>query len=525
MKKRILTLSFALFSFGVMNFIYGQENISEIKNWYNGKYPGMNTEKAYKALKKQKSTTVVVAVIDSGMDVEHKDLQGKMWVNEKEIPNNGIDDDKNGYIDDIHGWNFLGSPDGKNQDFARLEKTRICADLDKKFNGKAESDISASDKADYDYYKKLLAEIETERKQSEATLAQYTKLAEKLPAMIKALNEKVGPNFTAKQLAEWKPTTPEDMQLKQIGGFIASGQLSEESIKEGLEYLGASVNYQLNMAYNDREFIGDNPDDLNDVHYGNNDVEGPDALHGTHVGGIIGAVRHNDLGGDGVAENVKLMSVRAVPNGDEQDKDVALAIRYAVDNGASVINMSFGKAYSKHQQAVYDAMAYADSKGVLLVHAAGNDGENLDENSNFPTNQYAFQTKPLDMYLCIGASTRFSKNLAAAFSNYSPKQVDVFAPGFEIYNTVPQSDYKVLQGTSMAAPMVSGVAAMLKSYFPSLSMKEIKDIMLASAKSYKGSMVAKPGAEQTVDFGTLSTTGAVIDVTAAVKMCKAKVAK
>jgi subtilisin family serine protease len=187
--------------------------------------------------------------------------------------------------------------------------------------------------------------------------------------------------------------------------------------------------------------------------------------------------------------------------------------------------MSFGKAYSKHQQAVYDAMAYADSKGVLLVHAAGNDGENLDENSNFPTNQYAFQTKPLDMYLCIGASTRFSKNLAAAFSNYSPKQVDVFAPGFEIYNTVPQSDYKVLQGTSMAAPMVSGVAAMLKSYFPSLSMKEIKDIMLASAKSYKGSMVAKPGAEQTVDFGTLSTTGAVIDVTAAVKMCKAKVAK
>lgn len=525
MKKRILTLSLALFSFGVMNFIYGQQNVSEIKNWYNGKYPGMNTEKAYKALKKQKSTTVIVAVIDSGMDVEHKDLQGKMWVNEKEVPNNGIDDDKNGYIDDIHGWNFLGSPDGKNQDFARLEKTRICADLDKKFFGKEAGDIADQDKADFEYYKKLLADIDMEKKQNEMALAQYSKLAEKLPEMKKALTEKLGPNFTEKQVAEWKPSSPEDMQLKQIGMYIASGQLTEEAIKEGLEHLNASVNYQLNLNYNDREFIGDNPDDLNDVHYGNNDVEGPDALHGTHVGGIIGAIRHNELGGDGVAENVKLMSVRAVPNGDEADKDVALAIRYAVDNGASVINMSFGKGYSKHPQAVYDAMAYADSKGVLLVHAAGNDGENLDENPNFPTNQYSFQTKPLDLYLCIGASTRFPKELAASFSNYSPKQVDVFAPGFEIYNSVPQSDYQTLQGTSMAAPMVSGVAAMLKSYFPSLTMKEIKDIMLASAKSYKGKMVEKPGDQSQVDFGTLSTTGAVIDVTAAVKMCKAKVAK
>lgn len=524
MKKRIVTLSFALFSVGVMNFIYGQK-VEEIKNWYNGPTPGMNTEKAYSALKKQKSTAVVVAVIDSGIDVEHKDLQGKIWTNEDEIPNNGIDDDKNGYIDDVHGWNFLGSPNGENQNYARLEKTRICAELHAKFKDKSEADISSADKADYAKYKELLKSIEDERKQNLQALEQYTQLGEMLPAFKAKLIEKLGPNFTEEDVQKMKPESQQDLQLKQIGVYIANGQLSEEHLQEALEHFGSSANYQLNLDYNDRQFVGDNPDDFNDVRYGNNDVEGPDALHGTHVGGIIGAVRMNELGGDGVAENVKLMSLRAVPNGDEQDKDIALAIRYAVDNGASVINMSFGKAYSKHQKEVYEAMAYADSKGVLLIHAAGNDGENLDENPNFPTNEYSFQTKPLDMYLCIGASTRDKKQLAADFSNYSPRQVNVFAPGFEIYNTVPQSDYKILQGTSMAAPMVSGVAALLKSYFPTLSMKEIKDIMLASAKQYKGTMTPSPGSGEAVDFGKLSTTGGVIDVAAAVKMCQAKVKK
>lgn len=524
MKKRILTLSFALFSVGVMNFIYGQKT-DEIKNWYNGSTPGMNTEKAYSSLKKQKSTTVIVAVIDSGIDIEHKDLQGKIWTNEDEIPNNGIDDDKNGYIDDVHGWNFLGSPNGENQNYARLEKTRICAELHARFKDKSDAQISDTERADYTKYKELYRAIEAERKENLSALEQYTQLAEMLPAMKAQLVQKLGPDFTEKDVDAWKAETPQDLQLKQIGKYIANGQLSEEAVQEGIQHLNASANYQLNMEYNDRQNIGDNPDDFNDVRYGNNDVEGPDALHGTHVGGIIGSVRHNELGGDGVAENVRLMSLRAVPDGDEQDKDVALAIRYAADNGASVINMSFGKAYSKHQKEVYEAMLYAESKGVLLVHAAGNDGVNLDENPNFPTNEYAFQTKPLDLYLCIGASTRDKKNLAANFSNYSARQVNIFAPGFEIYNTIPQSDYKILQGTSMAAPMVSGVAALLKSYFPSLTMKEIRDIMLASAKQYKGTMIPAPGTGSSIDFGTLSTTGGIIDISAAVKMCQSKVKK
>lgn len=519
MKKRIITLSLAFFAFGAMNYFYGQEN-AEILNWYNGKTPGMNTEKAYASLKKRKSSTVIVAVIDSGIDIEHKDLQGKIWTNDDEIPNNGVDDDKNGYIDDIHGWNFLGSPTGENQKFARLEKTRMLAQLEERFKGKESSAIAAADKVDYELYKKLNKEVNDERKGNAEILEQYKQLAEMLPMITEKLNEKLGPNFTVEDVEKWKPASPEEMQMKQIGMYIASGELNEEAIKEGLAQLDASVNYQLNTAYDDRQFIGDNPHDFNDVHYGNNDVEGPDALHGTHVGGIIGAVRGNDLGGDGVAENVKLMSLRAVPDGDEQDKDVALAIRYAVDNGASVINMSFGKGYSMHQQEVYDALAYADAKGVLLVHAAGNDAANVDETDNYPTSAYSFQSKKLGHYITIGASTRNAKgHLAADFSNYGQTKVDVFAPGFEIYNTVPQSDYKKLQGTSMAAPMVAGVAAMLKSYFPSLTMLQIKEAILSSAKSYKGSQQAMPGSGSMGDFGTLSTTGGIVDISAAVKAC------
>lgn len=251
-------------------------------------------------------------------------------------------------------------------------------------------------------------------------------------------------------------------------------------------------------------------------------------MHGTHVAGIIGAIRGNKLGADGVADNVLLMSLRAVPNGDEQDKDIALAIRYAADNGAQVINMSFGKSYSPNQKEVYEAILYAESKGVLLIHAAGNDAENVDKEPNFPTSMYSFQTKPFDNYLTIGASTNEPKSkLVASFSNYGQKGVDVFAPGYQIYNSVPQSDYKVLQGTSMAAPMVAGVAALLKSYFPSLTMKQIKDVILQSSTSYKGVKVVIPaekeltdGGDNLVDFATLSTAGGVVNVYNAVKMCQ-----
>lgn len=429
-------------------------------NWYNQDGQGMFTEKAYKYLKKKESKTVIVGVIDSGVDIEHEDLKGKIWVNADEIAGNGIDDDGNGYIDDVHGWNFLGNEKGEHLNEARLEKTRILASLSAKY-----ADVDSSSVAGDDEYK-LYLQVKQEVEAGRAQFEQYMGMLDKLP-------------------------------------------------ENAQNYIKSQMDYNLNVDFDDRSLIGDDPDDFTDVNYGNADVEGPDALHGTHVSGIIGAVRGNELGGDGVAENVKIMVLRAVPNGDEFDKDIALAVRYCVDNGAEVINMSFGKAYSPHQKEVYEAFKYADENGVLLIHAAGNDAKDIDIEPNYPTSMYSFQESPLDHFVTIGASTKNKgPEMVASFSNFGAKGVDVFAPGFEIYNTVPQSEYMNLQGTSMAAPMVAGAAAMLKSYFPALSMKEIKEVMYNTSTKY-------PKVE---GFADKSVTGGVVNLLKAAKACK-KLAK
>ena len=456
--KRMLTLLFI--SFSALSIA---QPIEGTLNWYNQEGQGMYTEKAYNYLKKKKSQTVIVGVIDSGVDIEHEDLKGQIWVNEDEIPNNGIDDDNNGYIDDVHGWNFLGNAKGEHVNEARLEKTRILAQLKDKYDGIDPNSIAQDD--EYKLYLQVKEEVAADRAQFE----QYMDMIDQLP-------------------------------------------------KEAQDYIRSQMDYNLNVDFDDRSLIGDDPDDFTDTNYGNNDVEGPDALHGTHVSGIIGALRGNGLGGDGVAENVKIMSLRAVPNGDEFDKDIALAVRYAVDNGAMVINMSFGKAYSPHQKEVYEAFKYADSKGVLLIHAAGNDAKDIDVEPNYPTSMYSFQTEPLDHFVTVGASTKNKgEEMVASFSNYGAQRVDVFAPGFEIYNTVQEKDgvkYRNLQGTSMAAPMVAGAAAMLKSYFPELSMKEIKEVLYSTSVRYP----------KVDGFADKSVTGGVINIYNAAKACN-KLAK
>jgi subtilisin family serine protease len=521
MKNFKTFLSLFVFLIGMAGFVQSQD--SEILNWYNGKGPGMETEAAYKLLKSKKSSTVIVAVIDSGVDIEHEDLKGKIWTNKDEIPGNKIDDDKNGYVDDYYGWNFLGNANGENLNEACLEKTRILKALTKKFEDVDPANLSEKEKEEYALYEKVNAEVQSEMEMYSSYLGQIDMVNMMIDQVPSIVGNAIGKtNYTVKDLEKWKPADEQMQQLKEFAMAIATGELTKEVMEEQKKTIEQMVNFNLNVEYDDRALIGDDPSNINDRNYGNPDVEGPDALHGTHVSGIIAALRGNGLGGDGVAENVLIMPVRAVPNGDEHDKDIALAIRYAVDNGAQVINMSFGKGYSPMAKDVFEAFKYADAKGVLLVHAAGNDSKDVDVEKSYPTSMYEFQTNPLDHFLTIGASTRFAKEkLSADFSNYGQTKVDVFAPGYEIYNTVPQSAYKKLQGTSMAAPMVAGVAALLKSYFPSLTMKEIKEVILKSAKPYKGTKQMKPGTVELVDFATLSVTGSVVNVKNAVSMCMA----
>jgi len=510
------------------------------ENWFNldkeeAAVYGVSTEKVYNSLLKgKKGELVIVAVIDSGVDAEHEDLKEVMWINPGEIAGNGIDDDNNGYVDDVHGWNFIGGKDGNNIDKDNLEMARVYAKLSPKYAQKQAGDIAKKDKAEYAYFLKAQKEIEEKKEEASKNVAQYESAKMIVLQSIDAVKEALGDkDLNTQNIQGIDPGSDRKVAIGQsiVMDMLAQGQttLDFEGIKElmggqyqeAIDYYSSMLEYGINPDFNPRSIVGDNYADATEKYYGNNDVEGPDARHGTHVAGIIGASRSNEIGIKGVADNVRIMSIRAVPDGDERDKDVANAIRYAVDNGASIINMSFGKGYTWNKKIVDDAVRYAVKKDVLLVHAAGNDGKNIDQASNFPNDRYEkkklFGKKKASNWIEVGAlDWRGGENAAASFSNYAKENVDLFAPGVAIYATVPDNNYENLQGTSMAAPVVAGVAAVLRSYFPKLSAKQVRQILLDTTVPINQNVI-KPGTEEKVPFRSLSVTGGVVNAYKAVQ--------
>jgi subtilisin family serine protease len=449
--------------------------------------PGMSVDKAYAELiPNLKGTNVIVAVIDSGIDIEHEDLKNVIWINRGEIPNNGIDDDKNGFIDDVHGWNFLGDIVGEN-----LEFTRIVRRYDGKFNGKDVAEISEVDMETFVLYQKAKAEQNKNYDETEANRDRYTQMLKEVTDADNIISKKLGKeDYTAEELAAI--IDPDDDEQKNIAVLTQmlsyGGSIPEFMVRlnGGIDYYDGRMKNHFNMDTDFRGVLNDNPYDITDTSYGNNDVDGPnpkkeDALHGTHVAGIIAAERGNGIGMDGVAQNVEIMVVRAVPDGDEYDKDVALAIRYAVDNGAKVINTSFGKGYSQNPEWVWDAIKYAGKKDVLIVNAAGNDGVDLDITTSYPNDQNGTGAEMSDNFITIGAlNYKYGEEMVATFSNYGATSVDLFSPGVKIWSTTPLDTYEYLQGTSMASPNVAGVAAMIRSYYPKLSAKQVKQVLMDS---------------------------------------------
>ena len=503
---------------------------------------GVSVDKTYMTLLKDKpSKTVLVAVIDSGIDVEHEDLTDVIWTNEDEIPANGIDDDKNGYVDDIHGWNFIGGKDG-NVDEDTYEVTREYKRLKKLYENVDEKKVSKKKKAEYALWQRVKAKYDRDYKNSKDQYDQYNEqydLYKKAYGTLKSCDSIISKSMGGKSvmkssLAEVN-TSNDTLRsakeiltkvLENIEGDIVISEFLEElktyllQLKQGVDHYSTAVNFGYNLDFDSRTVVGDNPNNLNEKGYGNNDVEGPDARHGTHVAGIIGANRKNELGIKGIADNVRIMSVRAVPNGDERDKDIANAITYAVDNGAQVINMSFGKSFSPEKEAVDKAVKYAESKGVLLIHAAGNDGDDLDKESNFPSKTLK-NGAVVRNWLEIGASSfGADQHFVGSFSNYGKKSVDLFAPGVQIYSTIPNNHYEDLQGTSMACPATTGVAALLLSYFPDLSATQVKDILRQSTRKFDGLKVTKPGTNENVPFSSLSATGGLVNAYEAVKLAQ-----
>ncbi len=499
-----------------------------LRNPQQDSLQGINTEEAYETLLKgQPSRTIVVAVIDSGVDIDHDDLKDVIWVNEDEIPDNGIDDDKNGYIDDVHGWNFIGGKEGNvNQDTD--EMTREYIRLKKIYETMDEKNVSKKQKKEYDWYVKLKTRFENAVTKNTEQYELYNNLYQNVKLSVDTLKSLLASEkLTLEAVKQFNSSEPSLLFAK---GFVLNifrnvGPTSDldeflTELKDAADHFEQIISYGYNEEFNPRAIVGDNYNDPYEKGYGNNDVKGPDAMHGTHVAGIIAANRKNDIGIKGVADNVKIMSVRAVPNGDERDKDVANAILYAVDNGAHIINMSFGKSISPQKEVVDKAVKYAEQKGVLLIHAAGNDSDDIDVEKNYPTRYYANGTEAKN-WIEVGASSwGTDMNFVGDFSNYGKKSVDLFAPGVAIYSTTPENNYKELNGTSMASPVVAGVAAMLMSYFPEFTALEIKDILRQSTRKFDNLTVTRPGGKGEIKFSEMSSTGGLVNVYEAVKLAQ-----
>ncbi len=479
---------------------------AEKKNWghldlVSDTIPGMSVDKAYKEIiGNKKGKTVIVAVLDSGIDLKHEDLDGVLWTNKGERAGDGKDNDNNGYVDDIHGWNFLGDSYNEQLEAARIVKLKI---------GDAAMQAKAKAKVDEGYSKAV------QNKQQYEQIIQAVKSAD--AAVQKKLGKK---DYTKKEVSGIKTEDPTLQQhisvLIQMYTFKDSIPEVIEELNDGIKYFSDQANYNYNVNYDGRKVVGDDPYDLNDRDYGNGNPQSisMDESHGTHVAGIIAAERNNGKGVNGVANNVQIMSIRAVPNGDEYDKDIALGIRYAVDNGAKIINGSFGKGFSPNAEWVYEAIKYAASKDVLFVHAAGNDGENLDDpsNPNYPNDQVNNGPEIADNVITVGAlDPKYGSTLVADYSNYGKINVDVFAPGTDIYSTYPQNTYEYSPGTSMAAPAVAGLAALIWSQNPKLTAPQVKKIIMKSGLPIKAKVIlgGEPGKTATLD--DISTSGRIVN--------------
>lgn len=527
-------LQICLFIF--LSFSYLLVNAQDVpKGWHfldpeKDKVHGISLIRAYQFLKEKnkKSTPIIVAVLDSGADTTHEDLKDVLWINKKEIPGNGLDDDKNGYVDDINGWNFLGNKDGRCIKKCSDERSRVYYRFKEKF---MQTDVDSAswsilEKEQFRMWQKAAAELKN-TSEDEMELVYLQTIYKALKRHEKKLQTEIGKDtFSIAELEKFEPKNRPAKESKLA--FLGIIQILEldsdvtniaflEELNDEMFKKQALVEAKENAPVDYRkEIIQDNYLDLNDRFYGNNNVLGLNPMHGTHVSGIIAAKRGNNIGVDGVADNAQIMALRVVPDGDEYDKDIALAIRYAVDNGAKVINMSFGKSFSPDKHWVDSAIAYAAEKDVLLIHAAGNEASNIDVKENYPNPNFLLSKKKAENFITVGASSdiKIDGGLIADFSNYGIKTVDVFAPGVKIYSTMPSGNsYANQQGTSMAAPVVSGLAALIRSYYPQLTALEVKDIIAQSV--YKPSPVITsilPGSKSTkVSLQDVSVYGGIVN--------------
>ncbi len=534
-KQQLIFISLLLF---FSSFVSTSQEVA--KDWHlldlkKDKISGISLEQAYDLLKENniKTTPVIVAVLDSGLDIDHEDLSPAIWINKMEVIDNGTDDDANGYVDDINGWNFIGNKNGESLEAETLELTRLYRKYSAKFKDRNKFSIKPEDIQEYRYYLALMKEYDEGhaklKKQILSSKEEFEYFNKLIPPLQKAINKDV---FTKDELKKFKAHGQLTQNLKanflrilerNKDKDLTSVKLIKhyEGLKKSMKELETRLLFNYNLEFDGRKIVGDNYANLSEKFYGNADVS-KRSEHGTHVSGIIGAIRNNGKGINGIAKGAIIMPIRNTPMGDETDKDVANGIRYAVDNGAKIINMSFGKAYSPNKEIVDAAIKYAQEKGVLLIHGAGNDNKNTDLYYSYPSPLFEDGTIATNWIEVGASSVNLDEKLAATFSNYGKQSVDIFAPGVDIYSTLPNNAYDTRSGTSMAAPVVSGVAALLLSHFSHLSPEQVKEIILASGTEHHLQVNIPGSDDQKITFSSLSKSGKIINAYKAVKLALEK---
>lgn len=481
---------------------------------------------------------IVVATLDSQIDLDHQDLKGQLWVNKKEIPNNGLDDDKNGYIDDVNGWSFIGKPNGDSFRYGNFEYTKFIRKYKDFFRDKKEVSADSSylhseykrasqlHKAFTGFYTNWLKSMDFSievRPIADDTLKyffpkeDYT--LEKLDSIyqIYKINDKT--------YRERRNDNDRDLGalIHYVKSDLSTGDITLNDLIRSRNDKDSILNRNLNIEYNPRIYIGDNPNVL-EKGYGNNKLNKNTFQlgHNTSVSSIIASKRNNKIGTIGFHNNIKIMPLHISSSGDEYDKDIAMAIYYAVDNGAKIINMSFGKEFSLEQEWVTEAFKYAEKNDVLVIHSSGNNRFDVDKNPFYPSDyDYNNKTDLVSNFINVGSiSKRTDSTMVSSFSNYGKNNVDLFAPGEEIYVAAPNNKYKYDSGTSLAAPMVSGTAALIWLYYPNLTAQEVKKIILESGVAID-KMVVKPGTQkEMVHFSALCKTGKILNTYNAMKMAE-----
>lgn len=507
----------------------GQKKEERPENWIH-KNPetdgvmGIGSDKAFELLKNKKPRKVIVAILDTGVDTKHPEFGGSIWVNNDEVAGNGIDDDGNGYIDDVSGWNFLGGKKGNVKEDTH-ELTREFVRLSNIYSGKDSTEVE--DKEEYKYYMEI---DDTFRRWSKEAYENYN-LYVNIYSSVVYFDSLLRERYNVEELKqEDLIDLPEDDSVTSIGKGVLNyvNQVYEgnftipeiiQNLEEGVTHFRETIEFTYNVNFDPRPIVGDDYSNLWERNYGNNEVSGPDPSHGTGVAGLI-AANHDNNGTYGIAPNAVIMPVRVVPNGDERDKDVANGIRYAVDNGAKIINMSFGKSFSPGKIAVDSAIQYAMQNGVILIHAAGNDGKDLAKRESYPTPVLHNGTE-VDNWIEVGASAwNEDENLAGSFSNYGKNIVHVFAPGVQVRTTTPDNSYKVQDGTSFASPVVSGLAALIWGYYPELTYKDVVEIIMKSVYVPEAEVKTPGKPDQIIPFGDLSVTGGIINAYKAILLAE-----